>query len=244
MPRASARGDTVLTSCTSIQKRVSGKKRWHCPRHNGKEKKENAVFQNPLLRSHGHLEPKFCRAPSRRRKKRRMVGAVPGLHLRPSEGSVDFERSSSAARANRSPQVSICVVERNSTKSSVWNKRDNSSAEVNQEITPSGHPVRKQQSSRTSNLVIMNETVSLTVERIRCSISLFPQVSARSERVKSTPRPPSGRGASRRGAELAELREGAAVRAGPGAGLRLPHRPSWFHRVLWCRREVRGATKR
>lgn len=43
---------------------------------------------------------------------------------------------------------------------------------------------------------------------------------------------------------LAELREGAAVRAGPGAGLRLPHRPSWFHRVLWCRREVRGATKR
>lgn len=176
----------MLTSCTSIQKRVSGKKRWHCPRHNGKEKKENAVFQNPLLRSHGRLEPKFCRAPSRRRKKRRMVGAVPGLHLRPSGGSVDFERSSSAARANRSPQVSICVVERNSTKSSVCNKRDISSAEVNQEITPSGHPVRKQQSSRTSNLVIMNETVSLTVERIRCSISLFPQISARSERVKST----------------------------------------------------------
>jgi hypothetical protein len=34
------------------------------------------------------------------------------------------------------------------------------------------------------------------------------------------------------------------MRSRPRARLRLSHRASWFHRVLRCRREMRGATKR
>jgi hypothetical protein len=44
--------------------------------------------------------------------------------------------------------------------------------------------------------------------------------------------------------DLTELRKSSTVGSWSRTRLRLSHCPSWFHRVLRCRREVRGAAKR